>query len=371
MNSHKLLLPLAETESDNPGELSIKVHDIWYFERSQLHNNPSYDESFALQLLNRIEQLIATKSKPDFVVDPNDKETGYQLNKLSLHSSKYADITERFALDYFFLLDSYYSYSKEILVTPSDDEFWYWFSLKLRQYDLSLEKVNEFLNFQLKKCSTKRGTDFIEKLSLSLLQYPDFFSDRLLQTVNVWINKNKKEAVSLNVAQSYNVLQTDEDSLSDNVAQTDNIKKSIRKETKSTSKFKWNKASNKEEQLKLLHKQLINNDFISTITYEGFESNFDGKLNKKLKINWLKERIALIHLLNELKNFLNPDIYTKYDGTIGIAYFAAHFLHKGEVINIRNWTSAKSRLNENKEKYKENISCNSIDLIISNIKGLA
>jgi hypothetical protein len=119
------------------------------------------------------------------------------------------------------------------------------------------------------------------------------------------------------------------------------------------------------------HKALEKILLLSNITYEGFESNFDGKLNKKLKINWLKERIALIHLLNELKEFLNPDIYTKYDGTIGIAYFAAHFLHKGEVINIRNWTSAKSRLNDNKEKYKENISCNSIDLIISNIKGLA
>jgi hypothetical protein len=371
MNSHKLLLPLAETESDNPSELSIKVHDIWCFERSQLHNNPSYDESFAGQLLEKIGKVILIKSTPEFVYDLKNQEATAQYNLLRTYDSTYKNIKDRFALDYFFYQDKYYSYYKEITLTPLDSEFWYWFSLKLRQYDLSLEKVNEFLSFQLKKCSTKRGTDFIEKLSLSLLQYPDFFSDRLLQTVNVWINKNKKEAVSLNVAQSYNVLQTDEDSLSDNVAQTDNIKKSIRKETKSTSKFKWNKASNREEQLKLLHRQLINNDFISNITYEGFESNFDGKLNKKLKINWLKERIALIHLLNELKEFLNPDIYTKYDGTIGIAYFAAHFLHKGEVINIRNWTSAKSRLNENKEKYKENISCNSIDLIISNIKGIA
>ncbi len=370
MNTYKLLLPLAETDSDNPSELSIKVYDIWYFERSQLHNNPSYDETFADQLLNRIEQLIAAKSKPDFIVDPNCQEAGYQLNKLSLHSSKYADIKERFALEYFFILDSYYSYSKEIRVTPSDDEFWYWFSLKLRQYDLSLEKVYEFLNFQLKRCSTKRGSDFMEMLNLSLLQYPDFFSDRLLQTVNAWINKNKKEAVSLNVAQTYNVLQG-KDSLSANVAQTDNIKKVIDKKTKSTSEFRWNKTAKREEQLDLLRNQLINNGFISNITYERFESNFDGKLNKKLKINWLKERIALIHLLNELKGFLNPDIYTKYDGTIGVAYFAGHFLHKGEVINIRNWTSAKSRLNENKEKYKDDFSCNFINLIISNLKGLA
>jgi hypothetical protein len=208
-------------------------------------------------------------------------------------------------------------------------------------------------------------------LCLSLLQYPDFFSDRLLQTVNAWINKKKQETLSLTVKQTYNVPKTDQDSLTDNVAQTGNIKKSSRKETKSTSKFKWNKTAKSEEKLKLLHKQLINNGFISDIKYERFESNFDGKLNKNLKINWLKERIALIHLLNELKEFLNPDIYTKYDGTIGIAYFAAHFLHKGEVINIRNWTSAKSRLNENKEKYKENISCNSIDMIINNIKDIA
>ena len=325
MNTDKLLLPLADTDSDNPSELYIKVYDIWYFERSQLHNNPSYDETFADQLLNRIEQLIAAKSKPDFVVDPNGQEAGYQLNKLSLHSSKYADIKERFALEYFFILDSYYSYSKEILVTPSDDEFWYWFSLKLRQYDLSLEKVNEFLNFQLKRCSAKRGSDFIEMLSLSLLQYPDFFSDRLLQTVNAWINRNKKEAVSLNVAQTYNVLQG-----------------SKNKPSRPFPKLTWKENENKQEQLQNLHSMLESKGYIEKIELTNFKKHFNGYLENVPKINWLSSQYGLIYLMDELKLYLNGELYKGKNGSIAIAYFEKHFHYKGKAIETSSWRKAKS-----------------------------
>jgi hypothetical protein len=132
MNSHKLLLPLAETDSDNPSELSNKINDIWFFERSQLFNNPTYGKGFALQLLNRIEQLIAAKVKPDFIVVPNSQQASYQLNKQSIHSAIYTSIVERFALNFSFAQDNCYSYYTEIVLTRSDDQFWYWFSLKLR-----------------------------------------------------------------------------------------------------------------------------------------------------------------------------------------------------------------------------------------------
>jgi hypothetical protein len=345
MNSHKLLLPLAETESDSPSELSIKVYDIWYFERSQVHNNPSYDESFALQLLNRIEQLIAARSKPDFVVDPNGKESGYQLNKQSLHSSKYADIRERFALEFFFLLDSYYSYSKEILVTPSDDEFWYWFSLKLRQYDLSLERVNEFLNFQLKRYSIKGGSDFIEMLELCIIQYPHFFSDRLLQTVNVWINKNKKKAVSLNVAQSYNVLQS-----------------SKSKPSRSLPEFAWKDGVNKEKQLEYLHSNLESKGYIEKIELTNFKKHFNGYFEDVPKINWLSSQYGLIYLIDKLKPYLNRKLYTGKNGSIAIAHFEKHFQYKGKAINTSSWRKVKSE-----NQGVENVITKHMDHIISHL----
>jgi hypothetical protein len=79
----------------------------------------------------------------------------------------------------------------------------------------------------------------------------------------------------------------------------------------------------------------------------------------------------LIHLLNELKNYLNPEIYTIFDGTIGVAYFAPHFLHNGEEIITRNWTSAKSRLKEKEFNIEDENTKNSINLIITELKTLA
>ena len=71
-----------------------------------------------------------------------------------------------------------------------------------------------------------------------------------------------------------------------------------------------------------------------------------------------------------MKDYLNPDVYTTFDGTTGIAYFAKHFLHEGKEINVRNWTSAKSRLNNNKEKYENEDSTISINPIINDLNSL-
>jgi hypothetical protein len=345
MNTHKLLLPLAETDSDNPDELSIKVYDIWYFERSQLFNNPSYDKSFAIQLLNRIEQLIAAKSKPNFIVDRNSQESSYQLNKQSIHSSRCSDIKERYALSYFFTHDSYYSYSNEVEVSPTDDEFLFWFSLKLRQYDLSLHMVNDFLKFQLKRCSANRGFDFFEMLDLCILQHPDFFSDRLVQTVKGWINKNKKEARGNHVAQTSN-----------------DLKGSKKRSTRQLPKFIWMESAKKEMQMQNLHSMLESKGYIEKIELTNFKKHFNGYLENMPKINWKSSQYGLIYLIDKLKPYLNLELYTGKDGTIAIAYFVKHFQYEGEEINIGAWRKVKSV-----NRGTENEITKHIDLIVSHL----
>jgi hypothetical protein len=345
MIGHKKLLPLAETETENPSELTIKLFDIWFFERSQLHNIPSYDKDFALQLLDKIEQRIAGTSEPDFVVDLNAKEESYQLNKQAIHSSKCSNIKERFALDYFFVLDNCYSYSKEIALTSTDAEFLYWFSLKLRQYDLNLNKVNDFLNFQLNEYSNQLGQDFIEVVSLSLLQHPDFFSDRLLQTVNVWRNKIEKEAVSLIVAQTDNVL-----------------KSSINRPSRAFPKFTWKEHVNKEKQLIHLHESLISHGYIGKIELSDFKKHFNGIFENIPAIDWKTNQYGLIYLINQLKPYLNPELYKGKDNSIVIAYFERHFHYQGKPLNISSWRKVKSD-----KQGIENEFTNSIDLIISHL----
>ena len=319
------LLPLAENQTYDPNELSIEVSDIWNFERFQLHTIPSYDKDFAVQLLDKIGNVILAKSTPEFVYHLENEEASSQYSMLKTYDYSYNNIKDRFALDYFFYQDKYYSYYRKIVFTPSDDDFMYWFSLKLRQYDLSLEKVNEFLNFQLKRCSTKRGTNFMEMLNLSLLQYPDFFSDRLLQTVNAWINKNKKEVVSLNVAQTYNVLQG-----------------SKNKPSRPFPKLTWKENENKEKQLQNLHSMLESKGYIEKIELTNFKKHFNGYLENVPKINWLSSQYGLIYLMNELKIYLNGELYKGKNGSIAIAYFEKHFHYKGKAIETSSWRKAKS-----------------------------
>jgi hypothetical protein len=353
MNSHKLLLPLVETETENPSELSIKLYDIWLFERSQLHNNPSYDKDFALQLLDRIEQLIATNQTPDFVVDPSAKEYSYQVNKQGIHSSKFSNIKERFALDYFFVHDKCYSYAYDIELTPSDEEYTFWFSLKLRQYDLKLQKTNDFLNFQLSEYSSHYGQDFFEILSLSLLQYPDFFSDRLFQMVNVWMSKNKtmdaKTEGSLIVAQTDNVSKKEIYSGSDcsshtiTVAQIDNVKQSnINRPSRPLPKFTWNENVKRENQLYHLHESLSSRGYIGKIEHSVFKKHFSGVFENIPAINWKTSQYGLIYLINKLKPYLNPELFIGKDNTIAIAYFERHFHYKGKPINVSSWRKVKS-----------------------------
>jgi hypothetical protein len=375
MISHKKLLPLVETGMDYPEEYLIKIYDIWGFEQSQFQNIQDYDKDFAFFVLNKIEEVIQEYGTPDFEIDPKSESHSYQLNKLERYTSRLKDIRERIALGFFFAYDKCYSYSNEIIISRNHSDYLFWFSLKLRQYDLNLQKTASFLAFHLEKNFNKNRKKFIELVEISLDQYPEFFSDRLRKTIDKWILSNREPTKdtleSNNVVQIDNKTKTSKESKALNVAQTDNEKKGVKKKVITKSKFQWINSEKSEKQLTFLCNQLINNNFISNITVTKFKNNFAGKLDEPTKINWVEERFALIHLLNELKNYLNPEIYTIFDGTIGVAYFAPHFLHNGEEIITRNWTSAKSRLKEKEFNIEDENTKNSINLIITELKTLA
>jgi len=338
------LLPLVENQTYDPNELSIEVSDIWNFERFQLHTIPSYDKDFAVRLLDKIGNVILVKSTPEFVYHLENEEASSQYSMLKTYDYSYNNIKDRFALDYFYYQDKYYTYYKKIILTHSDDEFLFWFSLKLRQYDLSLHKVNDFLNFQLKGYLTKRGSDFMEMLDLCILQYPDFFSERLVQTVKVWINKNKKEARGNHVEQTSN-----------------DLKVSKKSSTRQHPKLTWKESENKEKQLQYLYNSLVDK-YISKIEFGDFKKHFNGYLENVPKINWISSQYGLIYLIDKLKPYLNPELYSGKDGTIAIAHFEKHFQYKGEAINIGAWRKVKSV-----NRGTENEITKHIDLIVSHL----
>lgn len=383
---------LIASHTDAPDTYTIDLRDVYYFEKAQIQKNSTYDETLANELFDRLEDAVFRKAKPIFT--PIDG--GFVSDKHRLmdecYGKAYLKLRERIALNYFCRVNNCYSFDNQVTIGKSHEEYTYWFSFKLRQYDLYLKKTASFLSFQLKKNFNKNLDQFLEILDLSLDQYPELFSDRLRKTVQRWMaekrkpteqtpesskvaqtsNKIKtaKEDQSLIDAQTYNELENAKPSKNIDVGQIVKAKKSKKKIVKTQSKFKWIETAKTDKQLEYLRNALINNDFIDDIKLEKFKNNFNGKLNEKTKINWLKERFALIHLLNGLKDYLEPEIYTLIDGTISIASFAPHFLENGKEINVRNWTSAKSRMNDIKEKYERESSFISINLIINDLKTL-
>lgn len=364
MSSNKKLLPLVETGMDNSDEYSIKTYDIWLFERSQVFNIKDYDEDFATLLLDKIEKFILEHGTPDFEVDSRSKSHSYQLNKLQRHSSRLKDIRERIALDFFFVQDKCYPYTNDITIFRTHSDYLFWFSLKLRQYDLSLINTSKFLDFQLRKNNKNDSEEFIEHLDICIKQYPYLFSDRLIERINKWIEKHsKKKSKSDSVAQIDNEMNGFENQDLVLVAQTDNrVKNPVSKKNQPHPKFTWNETTETEKQLNYLYISLVDKKYIDKINFKDFKLHFTGTYENISAINWKTNQYILVYLIEKLKPYLNPEIYKGENKTIAIEYFAKHFHHKGKRINVAAWRKVKS---ENKDVCNE--FTKSIDMIISNI----
>jgi len=370
MISHKKLLPLVETGMDNSDEYSIKTYDIWLFERSQVFNIKDYDEDFATLLLDKIEKFILEHGTPDFEVDSRSKSHSYQLNKLQRHSSKLKDIRERIALDFFFVQDKCYPYTNDITITRTHPDYLFWFSLKLRQYDLSLINTSKFLDFQLRKNNKNDSEEFIEHLDICIKQYPYLFSDRLIERINKWIEKlSQKKSKSNSVAQIDNEMKATGNQDLELVVQTDNGNtKPVSFRRNSISKFTLIDPIKDENKWEFLCNSLISFLFIDEIDFKVFINHFKGNYEGQPKINWIKERSALIHMINKLIKYMNSEVYT--NESISVGYLVNHFLHNNKDINSKNWRETKYKNKINVGKKRDEKSIKAIDLIINQMEDI-
>jgi hypothetical protein len=376
------LLPLCEMPNYSFDTFTIQIRDIYDFEKTQLDNSPNYDKVFAANLFDNIEDIIFKNNSPIF---PKNL-TGFASDKHRLMDEKYcldrSDITNRTALPYFCRVNNCYGFDNDILVKASNEDYGYWFSLKLRQYDLALQKTHLFLNFQLKNYFKKKNEKFYDFLENCLDQYPDFFSERLRKSIQKWISQNLKPSTTmetgnsvlqtekkikaqdsdlLNVAQTGNVLPEQQNTVPNVVKKADGLGKAKEGNgIRNKPKLMWNDVQNRDTQIEFLRSSLITAKYIKNIHSKYFRKHFDGMHAGIPAINWLIDQYPLIYLFNKLKPYLDDQIYTGKEGTISIANFESHFLNQGRKINIAYWRTVKS-VNEG----KKNKFAKSIDLIIS------
>ena len=389
MNSQSSILPLVETHIVSFDNFSIYIEHIHDFEVVQLHNIVNYDKDFAVKLWDKIEDYIITKVQP---VYQNGIDSEYNWRD-ERYSAVHSDIKERAPLGFFCRMDGCYFLDHQTIVDESNEDFSYWFSLKLRQYDQNLQTTSEFLKHHLKENFGYKKENFNEFLEMCMLQYPEMFSDRLCLTVRAWMSKNlkskSKKADLLNDAQSYNSskepLLNDAQTYNDqkdknNVVQTDNVlpdnkvtdQKEVERKLADIKKmeskldiysmFKWQERPEKKKEIKNLLEGLISKGYIKKIDQKDFKNYFNGSRKTAPPIDWLKTRYSLIYLIDNLKLYLNPEIYNGKDGTIGIAYFEQHFLIRGKKINKQQFRTVKSDNDGVVNKFTK-----IIDLIISSL----
>lgn len=185
---------------------AINIIDIWPYERSLFFNKrTSLDR---IQLVEKrtikviidaanLDQHVEGKSPVEPFTDLKRYDSGehdeYWVQRLQRWNSAFGNVYERIALDYFLEGDAFYSFTQDIQIDLSREDFDFWFSLKLVQYQENVKYLSSFLDFHL----TSTFNDDIAKirafLSLLLCQYEDeILPKRVVSILKDWLNKLKE-----------------------------------------------------------------------------------------------------------------------------------------------------------------------------------
>lgn len=274
----------------------IDSGDIWYFERDSFSNNNT-SEKYANILLEKIQLEIPTKCDPVFSINDSDEKTFqdyYHRNVLQyINASNASDnIKELYAIDFFFDNNSCYQYNYENIIESNNDEFDYWFTLKLRQYQFKILELNHFLNFQLKK-SFNNDSDSIKELLMAIInQYgEDMFSNGLIKSINSWVENLKIKKI---------VPTTRKSSISKMSGKTDSFKLKALTQNKNYLDNRFNKNSTFDKAFNMLK----NENFIDSNTnIDNLKNIFLNKqIPPKQRIKWTgstKELQWFVHILQD------------------------------------------------------------------------
>jgi hypothetical protein len=168
----------------------INTKDIWPFEADMYLKSQRTDEQI-YNLRNILEHLIV--SKRSVQVDNNqlitiqpfvtieDYKNGIAQQYWARHINEIRETksqADRVRLGYFNILDrkgidSFFSYEQDIEIDRTNDQFDFWFALKLSQYCTGIKFIDQFLNYH-----------FIESFKSDIVEYSDFLEEVILQYKN-------------------------------------------------------------------------------------------------------------------------------------------------------------------------------------------
>lgn len=173
----------------------IDTGDIWSYECDAFLDGKS-TEGIAREVLDKIQLVICKRARPIFGIekyDGNEESERYYQRQVKKFRDSLSDLEERYRIEYFFFKDYLYQYDYNIIMNPKDQDFEFWFALKLRQYDGKIFSIADFLRYQLTNNFEGNTGEFLQFLKLILRQYRDsLLSQKVVDTVNDWMDDNKE-----------------------------------------------------------------------------------------------------------------------------------------------------------------------------------
>ncbi|WP_438711067.1 hypothetical protein ACSTS3_21445 [Aquimarina muelleri] len=178
---------------------NINTIDIWDFEYGWILDKPIEFDKFPLtrvmeELSEKMRAIAISKSTPfityEHYLNGDDDLRRYYENKINRFHRVAPDFIEHICLEYFYCQNDGYQYRVNYEIPPSAEDFGYWFSLKIRQYELGLGYLFDFLNHHLSCSFEDNKAVYIDFLRIRVIrQYKNiFFSDRVSDTVMDYLN---------------------------------------------------------------------------------------------------------------------------------------------------------------------------------------
>ncbi|MCA0131761.1 hypothetical protein [Winogradskyella alexanderae] len=173
----------------------INIGDIWNFEQTLFQEN-QISENHVRELFQRIEDIIIHKGQPFLSTEDYDNGGEEYRRNFRVYVTEFrdslGDFKTRYTLNYFFTNEYAYYYNQVILIDKEFNDFDFWFTCKLRQFDSKLTNLNKFLDFQLKLNFGKNISNYVDFLKAIMIQYEnELLNKRLIESLNYWIESNK------------------------------------------------------------------------------------------------------------------------------------------------------------------------------------
>jgi hypothetical protein len=190
----------------------INTIDIWSFEADQFLSQKRTDEQImkvksALEhqiMVSRGEQIVQNLPVTITpIVTITEYDNGTNAEYWVRHVREILNtktISDRVNLGYFNVfdsgLDSFFSLEQNILIDNKNEQYDFWFALKLSQYVSGIKYIPEFLNYQLQEVFNSDISAFCEFLEEVILQYQDeFINEKVCKRIEKWIVSQRVELI--------------------------------------------------------------------------------------------------------------------------------------------------------------------------------